>query len=365
MKAAVLYARNTPLKVEEVDLDPPQAGEVLVKIVANGICHSDYSVMKGILQFPPLPTVLGHEGAGIVEEVGPGVTLVKVGDHVVLSAVPYCGHCFYCSLGEFPQCDSVGKMQIRGLMADGTSRLHKNGIVIHPMVGLGSMAQYTVVVENACIKIPDEVPLQAACLIGCGVMTGVGAAINTAKVAAGSSAVVIGCGGVGLNVLQGCVLAGAATIIAVDTLDTKLQIATQFGATHTINPEHQDLVKTVRALTAGRGADYAFEVIGLGKTIEQAYACIRRRGMAVVVGAAARDDHVTLPAASFLGEKTLKGSAYGSARPRVDMPRLIDLYMKKRLKLDEMITRTYPLEEVNAAMTALARGEVVRSVLIM
>ena len=175
----------------------------------------------------------------------------------------------------------------------------------------------------------------------------------------------IGCGGVGLNVLPGCVLAGAATIIAVDTLEPKLEIATQFGATHTINPEQQDVVKTVRALTEGRGADYAFEVIGLGKTIEQAYACIRRRGTAVVVGAAAREDHVTLPAASFLGEKTLQVSAYGSARPRVDMPRLVDLYMKKKLKLDEMITRTYPLEDVNAAMVALERGEGVRRVLVM
>ena len=364
MKAAVLYERKAPVKIDDVDIDPPKAGEVLVKIVANGVCHSDYSVMNGVLPLP-LPTVLGHEGAGIVEEVGPGVTLVKPGDHVVLSAVSYCGHCFYCSVGEFPQCDSMAMAMVRGLMTDGTSRLHKNGKMIHPMVGLASMAQYAVVAEIACIKIPQEVPLQTACLVGCGVMTGVGAAINTANVASGSSTVVIGCGGVGLNVLQGCVLAGAATIIAVDLLDNKLETAKQFGATHTINPQRQDVVKTVRSLTEGRGADYAFEVIGLGKTIELAYACIRRRGMAVIVGAAAREDQVTLPAASFLSEKILKGSAYGSGRPRVDMPRLIDLYMKKKLKLDELITRTYPLEDVNEAMTALERGEVIRSVIVM
>jgi NDMA-dependent alcohol dehydrogenase len=364
MKAAVLYERKTPLKVEEVDLDAPKAGEVLVKVVANGVCHSDYSVMNGVLPFP-LPVVPGHEGAGVVEEVGPGVTLVKPGDHVVLSAVPYCGHCYYCSFGEFVQCDNTVVVMGRGTLADGTSRLRKHGTTIHHMAGLSSMAQYAVVAEMACIKIPQEVPLQTACLVGCGVMTGVGAAINTANVAAGSSTVVIGCGGVGLNVIQGCALAGASTIIAVDLLDNKLAAATQFGATHTINPQRQDTVKTIRSLTEGRGADYAFEVIGLGKTIELAYACIRRRGIAVVVGAAARDDRVTLPAASFLGEKTLMGSAYGSARPRVDLPRLVELYMQKKLKLDELVTRTYPLDDVNAAMTALEKGEVLRSVLVM
>lgn len=364
MKAAVLYERKAPVKVEAVDLDPPRAGEVLVKVVANGVCHSDYSVIHGVVPLP-LPVVLGHEGAGIVEEVGSGVTLAKPGDHVVLSAIPYCGQCYYCSLGEFVQCDNTAVVMGRGTMPDGTCRLCKNGTALHHMVGLSSMAEYAVVAERACIRIPSEIPLQSACLVGCGVMTGVGAAINTANVGAGSSAVVIGCGGVGVNVIQGCVLAGAATIIAVDLLDNKLEAAAQFGATHTINPQRQDVLKTVRSLTDGRGADYAFEVIGLGKTIEMAYACVRRRGMAVVVGAAAREDRVTLPAASFLSEKILKGSAYGSSRPRVDLPRLIDLYVKKKLKLDELVTHTYSLDEVNEAMTALEKGEVVRSVIVM
>lgn len=364
MKAAVLYERNAPIVIEDLDLAPPKAGEVLVKIVANGICHSDLSVVRGVLPFP-LPTVLGHEGAGIVEEVGAGVTLVKPGDHVVLSAVSYCGHCFHCTNAEFPQCDNAAKMMIRGAMSDGTSRLSKNGASIHPMVGLASMAEYAITAEVACVRIPDDVPLEAACLVGCGVTTGVGAALNTANVAAGSSVVVIGCGGVGLNVLQGCVIAGAATIIAVDLLDAKLEVARQFGATHLINAGREDVVKSVRALTDGRGADYSFEVIGTGKTIELAYAVVRRRGVAVVVGAAAREDQVTLPAASFLAEKTLKGSTYGSINPRAFMPRLIDLYRKRKLKLDELITRTYPLADVNEAMAALARGEVVRSVLVM
>jgi Zn-dependent alcohol dehydrogenase len=253
----------------------------------------------------------------------------------------------------------------KGSLLDGTCRLKKNGKPIHHMAGLSSFAQYAVVAEISCIKIPANVPLEKACLVGCGVMTGVGAAINTAKVEPGTSAVVIGCGGVGLNVIQGCALAGAGVIIAVDLMDNKLEYAKQFGATHTINPSKQELVKTVRSLTEGRGADYAFEVIGLGKTIEQAYACARQGGVTIVVGAPSREDTVTIPASSLLTEKVIKGSVYGSARPRVDMPRLIDLYMNKKLKLDELVSRTYSLDEVNDAMTALEKGEVARSVVVM
>jgi NDMA-dependent alcohol dehydrogenase len=364
MKAAVLYELKTPLKVEDVDLDNPQRGEVRVKIVANGVCHSDYSVIHGVLR-SPLPVVPGHEGAGIVEEVGPDVTLVKPGDHVVLSFAPYCGHCYYCSIGRPVLCDNMRLTMGKGTLLDGTSRLKKNGKPVYHMAGLSSFAQYAVVAESSCIKIADNVPLDKACLVGCGVMTGVGAAINTAKVEPGSSTVVIGCGGVGLNVIQGCALAGAGTILAVDLMDNKLEYATQFGATHTVNPSKQDLNKTVRSLTEGRGADYAFEVIGLGKTIEQAYACTRQGGTTIVVGAPSREDTVTIPASSLLVEKCIKGSLYGSARPRVDMPRLIDLYMNKKLKIDELVSRTYGLDEVNVALDALAKGEVARSVVVM
>lgn len=364
MKAAVLYELNTPLKVEDVDLANPKRGEVRVKIAANGVCHSDYSVIHGVLR-SPLPVIPGHEGAGIVEEVGPDVTLVKPGDHVVLSFAPYCGHCYYCSIGRPVLCDNMRLTMGKGTLLDGTCRLSKGGKPVYHMAGLSSFAQYAVVAEISCIKIPDDVPLDKACLVGCGVMTGVGAAINTAKVAPGTSAVVIGCGGVGLNTIQGCALAGAATIIAVDLMDNKLEYAKQFGATHTINPSKQDLVKTVRSLTEGRGADYSFEVIGLGKTIEQAYACARQGGMTIVVGAPSREDTVTIPASSLLVEKEIKGSLYGSARPRVDMPQLIDLYMKKKLKIDELVSRTYSLDEVNVAMEALERGEVARSVVVM
>lgn len=364
MKAAVLHERGAPLVIEDLDVAPPKAGEVLVKIVANGLCHSDLSVIRGVLPFP-LPTVLGHEGAGIVEEVGAGVTLVKPGDRVVLSAVPYCGRCFHCTNSEFPQCDTVVTMLVRGTMADGTSRLSKGGTPIHAMVGLASMAEYAVVGEMACVRVPDDVRLEVACLVGCGVTTGVGAALNTAKVAPGSSAVVIGCGGVGLNVLQGSRIAGAATIVAVDLLDSKLEVAKRFGATHVVNAGRENVLKAVRGVTDGRGADYAFEVIGTGKTIELAYAVVRRRGLAVVVGASAREEQVTLPAASFLAEKTLRGSTYGSENPRAFMPRLIDLYRKKNLLLDELVSREFPLGEANQAMAALERGEVVRAVLRM
>jgi NDMA-dependent alcohol dehydrogenase len=364
MKAAVLHELKTALRVEDVDLDHPKEGEARVKIAANGVCHSDYSVIQGVIRFP-LPVVVGHEGAGIVEEVGPGVTSVKAGDHVVLSFAPYCGRCYYCSIGRPVLCDNMRLTMGNGTLLDGTCRLKQNGKPIHHMAALSSLAQYAVVPEISCIKIPDDVPLDRACLIGCGVMTGVGAAINTAKVEPGSSAVVIGCGGVGLNVIQGCALAGARTIIGVDLMDRKLEYAKQFGATHTINPSRQDLVKTVRSLTEGRGAEYAFEVIGLGKTIEQAYACSRQGGTTIVVGAPSREDTVTIPASSLLTEKVIKGSVYGSARPRVDMPRLVDLYMSKKIKIDELVTRTYPLDEVNEAMTALEKGEVARSVIVM
>src|SRR5712691_3917401 len=277
MKAAVLYEFKPPLRVEDVDLGNPKEGEVRVKIAASGVCHSDYSVIHGVLG-AKLPAVLGHEGAGIVEEVGPRVTLVKPGDHVVLSVIANCGYCSFCVIGQPVLCDNLGRTLGRGTMLDGTTRLSKNGQTISQLAGLASFAQYVVVPEMTCIPIPDNVPLDKACLVGCGVMTGVGAAINTAKVEPGSSTVVIGCGGVGLNVIQGCALAGAGIIIAVDLMDNKLEYAKQFGATHTVNPSRQELVKTVRSLTEGRGADYAFEVIGLGKTIEQAYACTRQGG---------------------------------------------------------------------------------------
>ena len=364
MKAAVYYEQNAPLKVEDVQIDKPQSGEVLVKIAASGVCHSDLSVMNGSIPFPPPPAVLGHEGAGIVEEVGSAVTGVQPGDHVILSWRPSCGRCNYCVTGRPQLCQTAGMELMTGGLLDGTSRMHKGGTDIHHFTGVSSFAEYAVVPETGIVKIRSDVPLEAAALVGCGVMTGVGAAINTAKVEPGTSAVVIGCGGVGLNTIQGAALAGAEKIIAVDLNPNKLELATQFGATHCVNPNDGDPVTQVQALTDGLGADYAFEVIGRADTAVQAYHSIRPGGTAVVVGVAKPDDMLTIPAISLLQEKTLKGSLYGSARPSVDMPRLLDLYMNKKLKLDELVSRRISLEEINDAFEWMEKGEVARSVIV-
>jgi S-(hydroxymethyl)glutathione dehydrogenase/alcohol dehydrogenase len=364
MKAAVLYETKQPLRVDDVDLEAPRAGEVLVEVKASGICHSDYSVTTALVTMP-LPMVLGHEGAGIVRALGDGVATLQVGDHVVLSYAPDCGRCRFCLLGRPTLCERARFTFGKGTLPDGSTRFSREGEPLHHFLGLGCLAERVVVPETACIPIPREVPFESACLVGCAVLTGVGAALNTAQVAPGSSAVVIGCGGVGLNVIQGCRIAGAARIIAVDVNAAKLEYARRFGATDFIDASSEEPVKKIRALT-GFGSDYAFEVIGLAKTIEQAFACTRPAGTTVVVGAGARDDLVKIPASSFfLTEKVLKGSSYGSCRPRFDVPRMLDLYRSGALKLDELVSRTYPLAEVNQALSALEQGEVARGVVVM
>ncbi|HXG20024.1 MAG TPA: Zn-dependent alcohol dehydrogenase [Methylomirabilota bacterium] len=364
MKAAVFYEHNAPLTVEEIDIDKPKRGEVLVKIAASGVCHSDLSVINGTLPFPSPPAVLGHEGAGVVQEIGADVASVSPGDHVILSWRPSCGKCSYCVTGRPQLCQTSSMQILQGYLPDGTTRLHKGEREIRHFTGVASFAEYAVVPEAGVVKIRPDVPLDAAALVGCGVMTGVGAVINTAKVPPGASVVVLGCGGVGLNVVQGAVLAGAEKIIAVDLNPQKLAWAKQFGATHVVNPADGDPVTQVLGLTDGLGAEYAFEVIGRADTIVQAYHAIRPGGMAVVVGVAKPDDMVMIPALSLLQEKTLTGSIYGSARPSVDMPKLIDLYMSKRLKLDELVTRRIKLEQINDAFAWMEKGEVARSVIV-
>lgn len=364
MQAAVFYEHNAPLIVEDIQIDGPKRTEVLVKVAASGVCHSDLSVMNGNIPFPSPPAVLGHEGAGIVEEVGADVTGVKPGDHVILSWRPSCGRCSYCVTGRPQLCQTGGLELMQGYLPDGTSRLHKGDTEIKHFTGVSSFAEYAVVPESGTVKIRPDVPLEAAALVGCGVMTGVGAVINTAKVEPGTSVAVIGCGGVGLNTIQGAVLAGAEKIIAIDLNPMKLELATHFGATHCVNPKDGDPVTQVLGLTDGLGADYAFEVIGRSDTAVQAYNSIRPGGTAVVVGVAKPDDMMTIPTISLLQEKTLKGSIYGSARPSVDMPRLLNLYMNKRLKLDELVSRRIKLEEINAAFDWMEKGEVARSVIM-
>ena len=361
IKAAVLYEANKPLVVETVDLDEPQHEEVLVRIAAAGVCYSDYHIMKGEWTMP-LPMVLGHEAAGVVEKVGPGVSRVAPGDHVILNFRPNCGTCRHCVVGRPVLCSGVETP--RWLMFDGTCRLHKDGQDIQHFTRTASFAEYAVVQESGAVPVRKDMPLDKASLVGCAVMTGVGAAINTAKVEPGSSVLVIGCGGVGLNVVQGARLAGADRIIAVDTLQNKLSYARDFGATDTLVASEGDVVERVLEMTGG-GVDYAFEAIGNSKTILQAYEATGLGGKTVVVGMAPEDDEVAVNALSLpRSEKALMGSWYGSARPWVDFPRLVNLYINGRLEIDSMISRTYKLEEINEAYDALGAGEVARSVIV-
>jgi S-(hydroxymethyl)glutathione dehydrogenase/alcohol dehydrogenase len=353
MKAAVLREVNKPLAIEDVTLDEPGPRQVLVKTAASGVCHSDLHFIEGLWPIP-LPAVLGHEAAGVVEKTGPSVSYVEAGDHVILSFVPSCGACRFCTSGQPFLC---GQGRMRG------QTLHIGEQAVTPFLSMSSFAEYMVVPEDSLVKIRKDVGLDKAALVGCGVMTGVGAAINTAKVQPGTSCAVIGTGGVGLNVIQGCALAGAERIIAVDIHPNKLEMAREFGATHFVDASKEDAVAKVQELTGG-GADYAFEVIGLPAAIQQAFSMIRRGGEAIVVGMAPAASEVTLPAAAFLAEKNLKGCTYGSARPRYDMPRILDLYMAGKLKLDELVSRTYPLDGINDAFAAMKNGEVARSVLV-
>ncbi len=364
MKAAVLYEPKTPLRVEEVEIDAPKQGEVLVRIAAAGVCHSDYHVMTGDLA-APMPIILGHEGAGVVEAVGAGVTSVQPGDHVVLLFRASCGRCEYCSRGRPALCGLSRPTRATGTMLDGTTRYRRDGEEIKHFCGVSCFAERTVVMEQALVPIRKDVPLEIAALVGCSVMTGVGAVVNTARVEPGSSVLVIGAGGVGLSAVMGAQLAGASPILVADLVPSKLELAREFGATHVIDARQRDTVEAARELTGGEGVDYAFEVIGLGRTMTQAFRATRRGGTAVAVGVAPSDAVVEVPAQELVfSEKTLKGSFYGSTRPHADMPRLLELYRAGRLPLDRLLTRRYPLEQINEAYQALLSGEVARSVVI-
>ena len=361
-RAAVLHGVGEKLDVREVEVDEPKTGEVLVRMAAGGVCHSDLHVMKGHLM-ASLPAVLGHEGAGVIAAVGPGVTSVKPGDHVLPLWRLSCGDCEYCANGRPALCAAGMQIRMTGRLADGTSRFSLDGREVKHFAGVSTFAEYSVIPERAVLKIPADIPLDRAALLGCGVITGVGAVINCARVKPGSSVAVFGAGGVGLNVVQGAALAGASTIIALDLLDNKLDLARQFGATHTILASGGEPAEQVRALTGGRGVDYAFEVVGLPATVRQAYDSLAKRGMAVVVGVSPTKAEVPVPLLSMVfEERVLTGSMYGSAVPRIDIPKLIELYRGGKLRLDELLTRTYPIEQINVAYEALERGEVARSV---
>jgi len=360
-RAAVAREFEQPMSVENLDVLAPREGEVRVRLVGSGICHSDLHTLEGHGRAKP-PVILGHEGAGIVDEVGPAVTAVAPGDHVML-VYANCGLCHFCVIGRPTLCESppIGR---RGMMPDGTSRFQlRDGLFASQFAGSSTFSNYTVVTERTCLKIRDDAPLAKVCLIGCGVMTGVGAASNTAKVQPGTSCLVIGCGGVGLSAVQGCVISGALRVIAVDIVDEKLELARKLGATHTINARTQNVDQRVNEITNGTGVEYAFEAISTVPTIRQAYDNVRAGGTCVVVGIAPPGSDLTIPVSSLMRQKTITGTIYGAARIRVDIPMLIDMYMAGKLKLDEMISRTIAIDEVNDAIEALRRGEVARCVI--
>lgn len=370
-KAAVLYkmehptpyAESRPLVVEEVELRGPDPGEVLVEVAAAGLCHSDLSVIDGSRP-RVMPMVLGHEASGIVREVGPGVHDLAVGDHVVFSFVPACGHCLPCATGRPALCENGARANVAGTLLDG-SRHFRNaaGQELNHHLGVSAFARFTVAAQESLVKIDPSVPLEVAALFGCAVMTGVGAVVNTARVEPGASVAVFGLGGVGLSVVLGARAAGAYPIVAVDLLDAKLALAQELGATHTVNAAREDPVQAVRDLTAG-GVAYAFESVGNERVLVQAYQATRRGGTTVTIGLPHPSRQFAVPAVSLVAEeRTVKGSYMGSAVPRRDIPRFIALYQAGLLPVERLLTRTIALEEVNPAFDALARGEAVRQVI--
>ena len=359
--AAVCRELNKPIVVESIAVDAPKRGEVTVKLAACGVCHSDLSAINGTIALP-LPLVLGHEGAGVVEAVGEGVRDLTAGDHVVFSFVYMCGKCRFCVAGRPVLCLEQGRALTTPL--EGTPRTHDAaGAPLNIFSGCGAMAEYATVSAENLIKIDPKIPLDCAALVGCGVTTGVGAVFNTAKVEPGSSVAVFGCGGVGLSVIQGAAIAGARRIIAIDTLEPKLQMAKMFGATDTILFK-EDPVKELKKLTGG-GPDYAFECVGSGELAATAYRAIRRGGLAVVVGVAKPGDSTSVRTMTLpFEEKTLTGSYFGSCVPRVDFPRMLSLYLAGRLKLEELITRRYSIAEAPQAFADLQAGKNARGVIV-
>ena len=354
MKAAVLYEANRPLEIRDLRQEPPKAGEVRVRLGAAGVCASDRHVVEGTAVLP-MPVVLGHEAAGTVEEVGPGVVSIRPGDRCILSFVSNCGHCRTCRVGLPNICET--NLETGPSQYDGTTRLHDGDSDVYQMAKLGAFAESMVIPQQACQPIPDAVPFAVGALIGCRVTTGVGAVINSPAASAGMTVAVFGCGGVGLNVIQGARLMGASRIIAVDVLGHKLEFAYRFGATDTVNSREVDPVEAIRDLT-GDGVDMALDSFGSAQVVSDAVKSLRRGGTAVAVGLAPVGDTAPIDVVDVIrGQKTLVGSYYGSASPHETFKKLVDYYLKGHIDLDSMITRTYALEEINEGFDAIAQGE--------
>ncbi len=371
IKAAVLhemgapapYADSQPLKIETLTLDPPGPGELLVQVKAAGLCHSDLSVINGSRP-RPTPMALGHEAAGVVKQVGQGVTRFKEGDHVVLVFVPSCGHCVPCAEGRPALCEPGAASNVAGTLVSGDRRLHADDGDVHHHLGVSAFADHAVVSETSCVKVDPSLSFEEAAMFGCAVITGVGAVLNTAKVEPGARVAVIGLGGVGLNSLLGAVLAGAKQIVAVDLRDDKLDLARQLGATDAVNAGSDDAVAKIKEITGG-GVDYAFEMAGSVPALELAWAITARGGETVTAGLPHPDKRMALPPVQLVGEeRTLKGSYLGSCVPLRDIPIYIDLYKQGKLPVDRLMSDRIALEDINAAFDRLAAGETVRQVIL-
>ena len=360
--AAILTGFGRPLEIAEVELAAPKRDEVLVRMLASGICRSDLSLMKGAWPVP-LPMVLGHEGAGVVEAVGPGVDPSRVGERVILTFAPACGRCRFCLNGRVNLCAEAAAGFETGLLRDGTARLSRGGEAVYHLAFVSSFARHAVVPADAAIPVRHDLEPALCCLLGCGVTTGVLSVTKRANVRPGESVAVFGCGGVGLSVIQGARIAGAEKIIAIDTLDAKLQMAKKFGATDTLSAK-EDAVKALKKMTGG-GPDYAFECVGSGELAGTAYRAIRRGGLAVVVGVAKPSDSTSLRTMTLpFEEKTITGSSFGSCVPRIDFPRMLALYLAGQLKLEELITRRYSIAEAPQAFADLESGRNARGVVV-
>ena len=365
-RAAVAWKANSPLVIEEIDLQGPQHGEVLVRMVATGVCHTDLFTLSGDDPEGIFPTILGHEGGGIVEEIGTGVTTLKVGDHVIPLYTPECGVCKFCLSGKTNLCQAIRATQGKGLMPDGTTRFSKNGTPIFHYMGTSTFSEYTVVPEIALAKINKTAPLEKVCLLGCGITTGIGAVLNTAKVEPGSTVAIFGLGGIGLSCVQGAVMAKAGRIIVIDINEDKFEMAKMLGATDFINPKKYDapIQEVIVELTDG-GVDYSFECIGNVHLMRQALECCHKGwGESVIIGVAGAGQEISTRPFQLVTGRVWRGSAFGGVKGRTELPGYVERYMAGEIKIDEMITFTMPLEEINTAFDYMHDGKSIRSVVI-
>ncbi|HSM69388.1 MAG TPA: S-(hydroxymethyl)glutathione dehydrogenase/class III alcohol dehydrogenase [Xanthomonadales bacterium] len=363
-RAAVARGAGQPLEIEEIEVAAPKAGEVLVRIVATGVCHTDAFTLSGEDPEGIFPAILGHEGGGIVEEVGPGVSSVKPGDHVIPLYTPECGQCSFCTSGKTNLCQAIRATQGQGLMPDGTSRFSSNGETIYHYMGTSTFSEYTVLPEISVAKVNPEAPLDKVCLLGCGITTGIGAVLNTARVEPGATVGVFGLGGIGLSVVQGAVMAGASRIIAIDINEDKFEMARMLGATDFVNPKNYDqpIQEVIVDLTDG-GVDYSFECIGNTEVMRSALECCHKGwGESVIIGVAGAGKEISTRPFQLVTGRVWRGTAFGGVRGRSELPGYVDRYLNGEIKLDEMVTHTMGLEDINEAFELMHQGQSIRSV---